>query len=168
MFPALAVELHHPDGMYVWRHNEVSQKHFDVLSVPYTEVGSLREVPKPWYKCVLLGDPDDFTAAAACFQSKYGSLYPSAFSTSWLFEIFSPLAGKGNALERLTERLGVGTRHVYVAGDQQNDWDMMGRFTSFAPESGDPATVKRADYTVRGNNQGAIAGVIEILDNIYM
>jgi hypothetical protein len=166
-FPSLSVELHGPNDMFVWRHNAESQRHFDILEVPYTEVGSLREVPHPWYKCVLLGDAESFAAAAKMFRAKYGSRYPSAFSTSWLFEIFSPLAGKGNALERLVERLGIERRHVYAAGDQQNDWDMMGRFTSFAPSSGDPATVARAAYTVRGNNEGAIAGVIEILDNMY-
>jgi hypothetical protein len=164
-FPDLAIELHIPGAMYVWRHNASSQKHFDVLNVPFTEVGSLREIPKPWYKCVFLGD--DITAAAGLFQLRYGGRYPSAFSTSWLFEIISPLAGKGKALERLAERLGVERRHVYVAGDQQNDWDMMDRFTSFAPENGDPATVERAAYTVRGNNEGAIAGVIEVLDKLY-
>jgi hypothetical protein len=164
-FPNLAVELHTPDAMYVWRHNASSRKHFDVLKVPFTEVGSLGEVPRPWYKCVMLGD--DMAVAAALFREKYGDLYASAFSTSWLFEIFSFLAGKGNALAHLAKRLGIERRHVYAAGDQQNDWDMMDRFTSFAPISGDPETVARADYQVRGHNEGAIAGAIEKLNELY-
>ena len=75
---------------------------------------------------------------------------------------------KGVGLLRLAESLGCDKKDTYAAGDGYNDVEMLvAANAGFVPENGSKEALSVAKYVTRSNNNGCVANVIEILDELY-
>lgn len=82
-------------------------------------------------------------------------------------EVMKKGSDKGTGLLSLADALGVPHDRTFAVGDGYNDIEMLvAAKAGFVPENGSPEALEHADYVVRSNNDGAVANVIEILDNI--
>lgn len=82
-------------------------------------------------------------------------------------EVMKKGSDKGTGLLFLADALGVPHDRTFAVGDGYNDIEMLvAAKAGFVPENGSPEALEHADYVVHSNNDGAVANVIEILDNI--
>ncbi len=89
--------------------------------------------------------------------------YAKTFSCPHLLELLSPLATKGNQVKYLKTLLG--DVKTYCIGDYENDENMLAcADVAAAPSSGLKKIVDMCDYVVCSNTEGAIAGLVEMIE----
>lgn len=169
-FPAVAVEAYHIDNViHVVRPNAISRQHEHLTGVALTEAPSLPEVPLPLGKLLFEADHETLEEVLA-FLAKRGWAedYELIFSVPHLLEMTTKGASKGGMVRRLAARLGISMDHVYCAGDEANDLSMLSAAAEgFAPANAAAAVLSSGATVVCDAREGAIAGVIEILDRRY-
>lgn len=166
-FPDTAVELHHFDRCYVLNSSPVAVRHLTGQRIPFAEIGDPAEASLPWMKVMLFGSAADI----CCIQT---FLAENCANLSFIptrgecLEVMKKGVNKGRALLRLAEELKIERRHIYAVGDGYNDVEMLrAAQTAFVPANGDEAARACADYTVRSNEEDAIADVVALLTERY-
>ena len=83
-----------------------------------------------------------------------------------LYEILPKGASKGNALLKMAELLGIRMEKTVAVGDYNNDVSMLrAAGVGFAVANAVAEAKAAADYITVGNNESAIATVIDLLDS---
>ena len=166
-FPSVCIELYSADfRSYAIRLNDRSRNHFLMQDICWNEIEDVREANTPFVKIMLSCGGKCAREVQRWLDGEIGK-YDLKYipSTGEYVEIIRKEADKGQGLLRLASLLGIDKRHVYAVGDGENDVDMLkAAAVGFAPENGSAAAVAVADVTVRGNDSGAVAHVIELLD----
>lgn len=145
---------------------ETGQVFKDVLAQYYT---AFTVVPD-------LKDTQDETLKIAIyhFDSSEKYIYPHVRSfegkaqvkvsgTNWV-DLSSSTAHKGNALEKLQQKLGITPEQTMVFGDYNNDLEMMElSHYSFAMANAHPNVLKKARYATSSNDDLGVERVLERL-----
>lgn len=165
-FPEVAVEMYPFDETFAVHLSPQSHRHFTNQGIPYTVVEDPAEATRPWAK-VMLGCPEGQSLRVQDYLRQFAAV--SFLPTTGTFvEVLHRGVHKGSGLLKLADRLGVPHSRVYAIGDGYNDVDMLRAAAgAFVPENGSEEALAVATYTVRSNNDGAVAHAIEILDSIY-
>ena len=88
------------------------------------------------------------------------------FWPDWL-EVLKKGVNKGSGLYRLADALGVPHDRTFAVGDGYNDADMLRAAKyGFVPANGSEEAKEAGDFIVRSNDEGAVAHVIELLENL--
>lgn len=167
-FPELGFEAYYQNEIYVHNPNIVTQKHMERVGMDYT-ILPIEQLPMPLTKLILEQAPEVLQEVQAYMQEKVGDSYEVIFSNRVLLELTAKNSHKGGSALWLAEHLGISRDHLYCVGDNQNDIPMMEiAKIGFAPETCS-SIVKEwgGARLVRGCDDGCIASVIEILDQLY-
>ena len=103
--------------------NEYFRIHFELTNIPKENFAEFcREADEVEMICTFFHSRKDLEEAAKRFEE--AGLMVAA-TASYNIEVFSPRAGKGNALLRLAEHLGVAREDTIAMGDSTNDLSMI-------------------------------------------
>ena len=94
------------------------------LIVTDNELDYLNEPPSKMI-AIELHDHDKQERFRKALQEMVGDKLTLLYSNPYYMEIFPSWAGKGSAVKRLADILGVDVRDTYAAGDEQNDISMI-------------------------------------------
>jgi Cof subfamily protein (haloacid dehalogenase superfamily) len=145
-----------PEADFYMRIGQVDSELVEDLAAALTH-GSTKIV------CVVLEE----ASAAACEATMRGQLGASARvvrSMREFVEITNPVAGKGRALRRVCELLGVTLDAVVAAGDAPNDADMLAAAGfAVAVEGADPLALAAADAVIPDPGDAGVAVLLETL-----
>lgn len=168
LYPELGFETHLGDLIYTYRPNEVSRRHIHKLGFPFRECPFAR-MPQPWTKLLVQHeDHEVLTRAQRWFSEAHPGLYEAIFSNDRLLEITAAGINKGRAVQRLAQLLEIRPENLYCVGDNQNDLPMLEvSALPFAPANCAPTVRTWGATIVSPCDEGAIADVIEILDERY-
>lgn len=168
-FPGLSFEIYHDDRrIHALHPNEYVRSHEHLTRAKTVEVASFHEVDLPIIKLLfeedrpLLDEVQTFIRAQS-----WGGEYELIFSSDHLLELTRRGATKGGMILRLAELLGVSCADLYCIGDHLNDLPMLNvAAVGFAPANAQDE-VKAAAHVVGHCRDGAVADVIELLDQRY-
>ena len=169
-FPTVAVEAYHIDNVIHAVHpNAITRQHERITKAAVTEAPSLMDVPLPLGKLLFEAEHETLEEVLAFLTAQgWAGDYELIFSVSHLLEMTVKGANKGGMVRRLAARLGVSMEHVYCAGDEANDISMLTvAKQGFAPANCAQAVRDCGATVVCSAQEGAIAGVVEILDRLY-
>lgn len=110
------------------------------------------------------GEEAPFEAVEALVRAQYAGLLQPVRSMPRMIELLPVGCGKGGAARDLAERMG---RPVLLcAGDAPNDLTMLeAADEAFIPATADPGVRGRGFTEVCGCDEGAVAGVVALLEN---
>ena len=166
-FPQVGVEAYHGDQVYMWNPNHWIEYHLNkagtqAISCP------VAEMPLPWSKAILENDNQILLPAQAYIRERWSDRYEAIFSNFHMLEITAKGATKGGMVLELAKRLGVDQKHLYCAGDNQNDLSMLEiSAIPFAPANCAQEVKDWGATLLPPCEEGAIAALIEILDKRY-
>ncbi|MHC1480345.1 sugar-phosphatase [Frateuria aurantia] len=127
-------------------------------------IRQLDELPPAtrYQKLMWVGEPARLDAAIARIPPGALDGYTAVKSADDYFEILSKDAGKGPALKRLSERLGVEPAEIMAIGDHENDLSMF-RFVGTAVAMGNAIDAVKAvaRHVTRSNTHDGVAHAIE-------
>lgn len=169
-FPRLCFEIYHDDRrIHALHPNEYVRSHEHLTRAKTVEVQSFREVDLPIIKLLfeeertLLDEVCSFIRAQS-----WGGEYELIFSNDHLLELTRRGATKGGMVLKLAELLSVARKDIYCIGDHSNDIPMLAvSAIGFAPENAIDEVKNAGAYLVGHCKDGAIADVIEVLDQRY-
>ena len=169
-FPEAAVEAYHIDNVIHAVHpNEITRHHEHLTKVAVTEMPSLLDVPLPLGKLLFEASHETLEEIRAFLRGRsWSGDYELIFSGQNLLEMTARGANKGGMVRRLAEYLGIGLDHVYCVGDEANDLPMLTLAAEgFAPANCIPAVRESGATIVSHARDGALADVVEILEQKY-
>ena len=165
-FPTVSVELFHLNNRYGINPSEVSHRHLTGEGLTYTLIEDPSESMHPWTKMMI--EAGDKTLEVQRFLENFKDTINFLPTTGNYIEIMDKGVDKGTGLLLLSEKLGVDKADIYAVGDGYNDIEMLVVSScGFVPCNGSPEALEKADCVVRSNNDGAVANVIEILEEKY-
>ena len=167
-FPSMCVEFYTDDfRSFAVCPDERTVRHFAVQDIAWTELHDLSALPFPVVKIMVGAGERTLEVQDWLRGTDLGgvSFIPC---TGHFVELHSRTAGKGCGLLRLADILGVPRAHAFAVGDGSNDVDMLeAAALGFVPAGGDPLALAVADRVVRSNDEGAVAHVIALLDEMF-
>lgn len=165
LFPETAFEFYSFESVCALNPEETSVRHFTSQDIAFKTVASVESAPRPWTKVMLHSKFQSLT-----IQEELEKFPEIAYlkTTGEYIEVLKKGVNKGTALLKLGNALGCSCNDIYSAGDGYNDVDMLkAAKAGFVPENGSKEALSAAAYVTRSNNEGCIAHVIEILDELY-
>lgn len=169
-FPTVAAEAYHMDNViYVVHPNDITRQHEHLTKVSNVECPSLLDISLPLGKLLFEADPATLEAVKQFLADQgWAQDYELIFSAPYLLEMTARGANKGSMVRRLAQHLGISMDHVYCVGDEANDISMLSAAAEgFAPANCIPAVRDMGATIVSHAKDGAIADIIEILDQRY-
>lgn len=166
-FPRAAVEIFSQGTLYCVNPNIVTAEHLRITGQTAREV-SLEEIPRGWVYAKFEEDTPYLEELQQTLRTAFPGQYEAIFSNPYLLEIEAGGCGKGPGVLRLASRLGIERAHIYCAGDQENDVSMLqAAAVGFTPAGSTQAALDAADMIVCDCDQGAVADVVEFLEQRY-
>lgn len=151
-----------PDYVHDWTINPRLDRHG--RRVPDPATGDLRTISAaPALKLLAKdrgADVDDFLdAATAVLAGRASVTHSSSFG---LIEVAAPGVSKATGLAEVAATHGISRDEIVAIGDMPNDVPMLQwAGTSYAVANAHPAARLAADRVIAGNDDDAVAGVIE-------
>lgn len=165
-FPEAAIEMYGFYDSFVINNCETSHKHFTVQDIKYSVINDPSESQTPWQKVMIYSEND--SVKIQTFLQKNHPEVHFLPTTGTYIEIMKPGVDKGSGLLKLADSLGIDHSKVFAVGDGFNDKEMLvAAAMGFVPCNGSEEALAVADRVVRSNNDGAVAHVIEILDEMF-
>ena len=166
-FPELGFEAYYQNEIFVHNPNLVTERHMARVGMDYTVI-PIEEMPLPITKIILEQDNPMLKEVQAYMQQTVGESYEVIFSNRYLLELTAKGSHKGGSALWLAEHLGISREHLYCVGDNQNDIPMLEvAKIGFAPETCTEVVKEWGPRLVRGCDDGCVASIIEVLDQIY-
>ena len=141
----------------VSRHdNECMQYYRRVIKTPLIVTDDVRKFVKeapPKMIAIELHDHDKQERFRLALKDMVGDKLTLLYSNPYYLEIFPSEGGKGSAVKRLADILGVDIKDTYAAGDEQNDISMIeAAGTGIAMINGTDLVKKSADVVTKYDN----------------
>lgn len=164
-FPKASIEMYPFDEAFVINNSETSHHHFTVQDIKYSVINDPSEAKTPWQKAMIYSENDSLQ-----IQKYLKENYPHVHflpTVGTYIEILGQGVDKGTGLLRLADILEIPHNRVFAVGDGFNDVEMLvAAEMGFVPCNGSTEALNVADKVVRSNDDGAVAHVIEILEEI--
>ena len=155
----------------VSRHNgECMDYYRRVIKTPLIVTEDVLEyIKEPPSKMIAieLHDHDKQERFRMALKDMVGERLTLLYSNPYYMEIFPSEAGKGSAVKRLADLLGVDIRDTYAAGDEQNDLSMIqAAGCGIAMINGTELVKENADVITRfdNNNDGLAEFILGAID----
>lgn len=168
-FPALSLELYHRDDLVqvvhqtAWnvQHAKLTRLNYQVIAAPEPEL-----VPLPLVKALFVADMDILLQLRRFMEERgWAAQYELIFSSDHLLEMTARGADKGQMALKLKALCGC--EKLYCAGDHANDLPMLrAADRAFVPLNAIPEVLSSGATVVCHCLDGAIAGVVGILENV--
>ena len=164
-YPDISIEFYNFEKVCAINLNKHSEQHFTSQGIKFHIVEKPEDAPLPWTKVMI--------AAHGCSKGVQEVLEKHTEinflrTTGDYVEILKKGVDKGSGLLKLAKFLNCDIQDTYAAGDGYNDVEMLvATGGGFVPENGSKEALNVARYITRSNNNGCIANVIEILEDIY-
>ena len=169
-FPTLGMEIFMWDErVYAVRPNDFVVRHQQFTRAPWVEVPSAEAIGELPAKMLFEDDEETLARVGAFIRSRpwYGDT-EAIFSTRNLLEFTARGAHKGGAVLALCSLLGIEKKHLYCAGDEQNDLAMLLEAEEgFIPADANPCLLDRGFTVVRPPSEGSIADIVARLEKKY-
>jgi Cof subfamily protein (haloacid dehalogenase superfamily) len=162
--PHLGIEVYTAsEETYVYQHcAETARFKLRGYDVCYELPDEIWDVP--WIKGLIIGDKDVLDEFEPIYRTEYDTGF-SVRSGDKFLDIVSGDVGKGKALLKVADMLGIDHRKTIAIGDNMNDIDMLEKAAiGVAVANAEEAVKRAADYVVCSNNDGAIADVLNIIE----
>jgi len=166
-FPDIVLEAHLLDGVWALGENKYSLLHQQIVKTSVTPAQSPADVPDGWLKALFIAPHEELLALRNWMLPHCRGKYDLVFSHPLLLEMQDARADKGEGVSWLAWHLDIQHKHVYCAGDYQNDLSMLRRFHSFAPSSSLPEIRAAASQVGPACGEHFIAWVIAQLASQY-
>ena len=166
-FPRAGVEVHCPDGKYIINPNPAIDAHMRYVRCEGAIVPSLESVKDDWLKVLFVDAPELVAEICRWTRERFAGSINAVFSNVHMFEIQNTGTDKGSGVKKLAELLAIEKKHVYTAGDAENDLEMLLAFESFAPENAEADIKASARHLLPSCDDHAIASMINILWKRY-
>ena len=169
-FPEVAVEAYHINNViYAARPNAITRRHARLVKVAVTEVARLSDVPAPLGKMLFEAErPVLEKVKAFLTEQGWDTDYELIFSTECQLEMTVRGADKGSMVRRLAKRLDIEEKHIYCAGDENNDLSMLRLAAEgFAPANCSDSVRESGATVVAPAWEDALAEVVARLDARY-
>ncbi len=166
-FPNVSIEMYSYYNAFVINNSETSRHHFTAQDIEFSVVNDPDEADAPWQKVMLFAPGDNSEKVQDYLKQKWQNVHFLPTSGEYI-EIMQQGVDKGTGLLKLADSLGISHDKVFAVGDGFNDREMLiAAKIGFVPENGSREALEVADRVVRSNDDGAVAHVIEILDEIF-
>lgn len=166
-FPHVALEVYYEDLVYVWNPNDWSRRHLIKVGTPATECPIL-EMPTPWAKALFHQEHAQLLPVQQYIETRWPGRYEVIFSAGHLLELAEKGVNKGSMALELAKRLNIRRENLYCVGDNQNDLSMLAvSAVPYAPSNCTPEVRESGAVILPSCEEGAIAGLIELLDKKY-
>lgn len=166
VFPDASIEMYGFYNSFVINYSEISHNHFTCQDIKYSVINDPSEAQTPWQK-VMIYSANDSVKIQDFLQDNHPEVHFLP-TTGTYIEIMKPGVDKGSGLLKLADSLGISHDKVFAVGDGFNDKEMLvAAAIGFVPCNGSEEALSVADRVVRSNNDGAVAHVIEILDEMF-
>lgn len=156
------IQCYRRGTILVTRDNPYSQEDTRLTGMPRRVVDEGEFFAEEPVKLVIPMDPEPLALLAGELQEKYGRAANMFISKPFYFEILSPRADKGLALEQLALRHGFARDQVMAMGDALNDAGML-RWAGLpvAPANARPEIKKLVQWvTSRDHNHSAVTEAV--------
>lgn len=165
-YPEASIEMYSIFDSFVINNCPVSSRHFTSQNISFSEVVDPAEAKAPWAKVMIYSENQSLEIQEFLkIRHSYVRYLPTK---GRYIEIMGAGVDKGTGLLKLADYLGIPHNRVYAVGDGVNDIEMLvAAECGFVPCNGSEEALSVADRIVRSNDEGAVAHVIEILDEIY-
>lgn len=165
-YPDASIEMYGFYNSYVINNSETSHMHFTVQDIKYSVIDDPSQAEIPWQKVMIYSQNKSVE-----IQRFLSDNYPTVHflpTTGTYIEIMKNGVDKGSGLLKLADSLGIPHDKVFAVGDGFNDREMLlAAEIGFVPCNGSEEALSVADRVVRSNDDGAVANVIEILDEMF-
>lgn len=164
--PFVNVEINASDYINVFKGSGPLSPRYEQLVPFFKVVDSVRDVPFPWFKVVLV-TPDEYMETLRNYvKSKpYYNDFQFCQSASFLFEILEFGINKGSALPHLLKHLN-GINKTIAIGDNENDIELVtAANVGFAVSDASPLLLKHCKLTTVSQKEHVLADIVERLDN---
>lgn len=166
-FPELGFEAYYQNEIFVYNPNLVTQRHMERVGMGYTVI-PIDQLPMPLTKIILEQDNPMLREVQAYMLDRVGDSYEVIFSNRYLLELTAKGSHKGGSALWVANYMGISPEHLYCVGDNQNDLPMLEvAKIGFAPENCNQILKDWGAHIVRSCDDGCVASVIEILDQLY-
>ena len=125
---------------------------YDLKDVEFDEV----------IKCMLVGNSKIVSETREILEPRYKGKYYVTISKPIFLEITNKNISKGNAVKKISEKLGISLEEVAAIGDSFNDVSML-EIAGFSAtvENGNPEIKKMVKFISSSNNEDGIANFVE-------
>lgn len=165
-FPTVSIEMYSFFDSFVINNCDVSSRHLTSQGINFSEVNDPSEAKAPWSKVMIFSESNSYDV-----QKFLSDEHPEVHylpTSGRYIEIMNTAVDKGTGLLKLADYLSIPHNRVYAVGDGYNDVEMLvAAECGFVPCNGSKEALSVAGRVVRSNNDGAVANVIEILDELY-
>ena len=165
-FPNASIEMYSIFDSFVINSCPVSARHFTSQNIEFSEVDDPSQAKAPWAKVMIYSENESIEIQKYLKEKQPHVRFLS--TTGSYIEIMGTGIDKGTGLLKLADYLGIPHNRAYAVGDGNNDIEMLvAAECGFVPCNGCKEALAVAGRVVRSNDDGAVAHVIEILDEIY-
>ena len=165
--PEIGFQLNTENDIIFCKENADMRRFRDITGVA-NHRAHYNEVREPILKVVFAHDDMEQMRQIEEIETAHpvASLVDFIRSEKTFFEILPKGVSKGNVLTKMAEFLGVNKQKTIAVGDYYNDVSMIkAAGLGFAVGNALEDVKKIADYVTVGNDEDAIAAIIEGLDN---
>lgn len=165
--PAVGFEAYHGDTIYLHNPNQVTWNHLQRAGCTGTEL-PIAQMTTPFSKVILQQERAVLEEVRAYMAQRWSEHYEIIFSNDVLLELTAKGSNKGGMVLRLADYLGVDRKDLYCVGDNENDIPMLAvSAIPFAPSNCAPVVREWGPRIMRSCDEGCIAQIIQVLDDLY-
>lgn len=165
----LDTPMHFFDAEYLYTTNKLISPYTVheafITQIPFRHT-TAEEVPEDiaMPKVMYIDEPERLDRTIAAIPAEINDKYMMVKSAPFYLEILHREVSKGNAVKRLSEKLGIKREEVMTIGDNGNDLSMI-QFAGcgVAMENAIPMVKEAADYHTKSNNENGVAHAIREL-----
>ncbi len=160
--PGIGIQANTFYNTFFCKENDATMRFRELTGLPLLRA-DYRGIIEPIAKIHFLSlSEDDMIKTAAVLSSHpLSDRFDYIRSEKTIYEILPKGIGKGTAIEKLTEYLGIDQKKTVAVGDYNNDISMIcAAGIGIAVSNASPDTLAAADYITVSNEEHAIARVI--------
>ena len=164
--PEMGIQINTKSQVYFYKDNEAMVYFRAVTGLPNVYCHYI-EIKEPILKVIFAHEEESQMTALIDLMKKHPKAEEFDFirSERRLYEILPKGASKGDLLCKMSELLNIDIKKTIAVGDYNNDVSMIkAAGLGFAVENAVDEVKEVADYITVGNNEHAIANIIENID----
>ena len=166
-FPDMGIEIMTPRRIYYYRESYgtyLHQKNEELTVIKE----DFRKIPFPWAKVVFADRPENIDVLQTFLEkTEFYTQFKLIRSHTIFYEVVNKTTNKGVALEKLRRLLNLDYKNIFVAGDNENDIDMLcSPAFSFAPSNAASSAKSASNIVLESdNNKGILPEMLKYIDN---
>ena len=166
-FPHMGIEVITPREIYFYRESHATYLHQTNEDLPVILTDDYKKIAFPWAKIVFADMPEKVDEFQAFMEkTKYNGEFKLIRSHTIFYEAVNKTTNKGVALEKFRELMNLDYEKIIVAGDNDNDIEMLrSPALSFAPANAFENARNAADIVLKSdNNAGILPEMLEYIN----